>query len=86
MLVELHLLKMWLDCPVAGTDKRGRKTRTSTAQRPGPGTGCSATPSAMTAMENDLSCETERTNEPSFGQESWAHRWAHVESKLTWPV
>src|SRR5208282_1558387 len=27
----LHLLKMWLDCPVEETDKRGRKTRTTEA-------------------------------------------------------
>jgi len=28
----LHLLKMWLDCPVEETDKRGRKTRTTEAR------------------------------------------------------
>jgi RNA-directed DNA polymerase len=27
----LHLIKMWLDCPVEETDKRGRKTRTTEA-------------------------------------------------------
>jgi hypothetical protein len=25
----LHLIKMWLDCPVEETDDRGRKTRTT---------------------------------------------------------
>jgi len=28
----LHLLKMWLDCPVEETDRRGRKTRTTEAR------------------------------------------------------
>ncbi len=28
----LHLLQMWLDCPVEETDKRGRKTRTTEAR------------------------------------------------------
>jgi RNA-directed DNA polymerase len=28
----LHLIKMWLDCPVEETDDRGRKTRTTEAQ------------------------------------------------------
>ena len=28
----LHLLRMWLDCPVEETDKRGRKTRTTQAR------------------------------------------------------
>ena len=28
----LHLLKMWLDCPVEETDQRGRKTRTTEAR------------------------------------------------------
>ena len=28
----LHLIKMWLDCPVEETDKRGRKTRTTVAR------------------------------------------------------
>src|SRR6476620_11184240 len=28
----LHLLKMWLDCPVEETDDRGRKTRTTDAR------------------------------------------------------
>ena len=28
----LHLIKMWLDCPVAETDQRGRKTRTTEAR------------------------------------------------------
>jgi group II intron reverse transcriptase/maturase len=28
----LHLIKMWLDCPVEETDKRGRKTRTTEAR------------------------------------------------------
>ena len=28
----LHLVKMWLDCPVEETDERGRKTRTSEAR------------------------------------------------------
>ena len=28
----LHLLKMWLECPVEETDKRGRKTRTTEAR------------------------------------------------------
>jgi RNA-directed DNA polymerase len=28
----LHLLKMWLDCPVEETDERGRKTRTTEAR------------------------------------------------------
>src|SRR5215475_11263257 len=28
----LHLLKMWLECPVEETDKRGRKTRTTEAK------------------------------------------------------
>ena len=28
----LHLIKMWLDCPVEETDDRGRKTRTSQAR------------------------------------------------------
>src|SRR6202049_853187 len=27
----LHLIKMWLDCPVEETDDRGRKTRTTEA-------------------------------------------------------
>ena len=27
----LHLIRMWLDCPVEETDKRGRKIRTTTA-------------------------------------------------------
>ena len=30
----LHLLKMWLECPVEETDKRGRKTRTTEAKDP----------------------------------------------------
>ena len=29
----LHLIKMWLDCPVEETDDRGRKTRTTEAGR-----------------------------------------------------
>jgi RNA-directed DNA polymerase len=28
----LHLIKMWLDCPLEETDKRGRKTRTTEAR------------------------------------------------------
>jgi hypothetical protein len=28
----LHLIKMWLECPVEETDKRGRKTRTTEAK------------------------------------------------------
>jgi RNA-directed DNA polymerase len=28
----LHLIKMWLDCPVEETDKRGRRTRTTEAR------------------------------------------------------
>src|SRR5271165_6416721 len=28
----LHLIKMWLDCPVEETDRRGRKTRTTEAR------------------------------------------------------
>src|SRR5207244_362252 len=28
----LHLIKMWLDCPVEETDERGRKTRTTEAR------------------------------------------------------
>jgi retron-type reverse transcriptase len=28
----LHLIKMWLDCPVEETDQRGRKTRTTVAR------------------------------------------------------
>jgi group II intron reverse transcriptase/maturase len=28
----LHLIKMWLDCPVEETDKRGRKTRSTEAR------------------------------------------------------
>jgi hypothetical protein len=28
----LHLLKMWLECPVEESDKRGRKTRTTEAK------------------------------------------------------
>src|SRR5208337_1986499 len=28
----LHLIRMWLDCPVEETDKRGRKTRTTEAR------------------------------------------------------
>ena len=28
----LHLIKMWLECPVEETDKRGRKTRTTEAR------------------------------------------------------
>ncbi|HKN09252.1 MAG TPA: reverse transcriptase domain-containing protein [Pseudomonadota bacterium] len=28
----LHLIKMWLDCPVEETDDRGRKTRTTDAR------------------------------------------------------
>ena len=28
----LHLIKMWLECPVEETDDRGRKTRTTTAR------------------------------------------------------
>jgi len=28
----LHLIKMWLDCPVEETDDRGRKTRTTEAR------------------------------------------------------
>jgi retron-type reverse transcriptase len=27
----LHLIKMWLKCPIEETDNRGRKTRTSAA-------------------------------------------------------
>jgi hypothetical protein len=27
----LHLIEMWLDCPVEETDDRGRKTRTTEA-------------------------------------------------------
>jgi hypothetical protein len=27
----LHLIKMWLECPVEETDDRGRKTRTTKA-------------------------------------------------------
>ena len=30
----LHLIKMWLDCPVEETDQRGRKTRTTEARDP----------------------------------------------------
>jgi len=28
----LHLIKMWLECPVEGTDQRGRTTRTTEAR------------------------------------------------------
>jgi RNA-directed DNA polymerase len=28
----LHLIKMWLDCPVEETDDRGRQTRTTEAR------------------------------------------------------
>jgi hypothetical protein len=28
----LHLIKIWLDCPVEETDERGRKTRTTAAR------------------------------------------------------
>jgi RNA-directed DNA polymerase len=28
----LHLIKMWLECPVEETDDRGRKTRTTAAK------------------------------------------------------
>jgi RNA-directed DNA polymerase len=28
----LHLIKMWLDCPVEETDQRGRKKRTTEAR------------------------------------------------------
>ena len=28
----LHLIKMWLECPVEETDERGRKTRTTEAR------------------------------------------------------
>jgi RNA-directed DNA polymerase len=28
----LHLIKMWLDCPVEETDERGRKMRTTEAR------------------------------------------------------
>ena len=28
----LHLIKMWLECPVEETDNRGRKTRTTEAR------------------------------------------------------
>jgi hypothetical protein len=28
----LHLIKMWLDCPVEETDQRGRKIRTTEAR------------------------------------------------------
>jgi hypothetical protein len=28
----LHLIRMWLDCPVEDTDNRGRKTRTTEAR------------------------------------------------------
>ena len=28
----LHLIRMWLDCPVEETDDRGRKTRTTEAR------------------------------------------------------
>jgi retron-type reverse transcriptase len=28
----LHLIKMWLECPVAETDQRGRTTRTTEAR------------------------------------------------------
>jgi len=33
----LHLIKMWLDCPVEETDERGRKTRTTEAKDQGRG-------------------------------------------------
>jgi group II intron reverse transcriptase/maturase len=33
----LHLIKMWLDCPVEATDQRGRKTRTTEARDSGRG-------------------------------------------------
>ena len=33
----LHLIKMWLDCPVEETDDRGRKTRTTEAKDSGRG-------------------------------------------------
>src|SRR3954468_12935603 len=33
----LHLIKMWLDCPVEETDQRGRKTRTTKARDQGRG-------------------------------------------------
>src|SRR6267142_792241 len=33
----LHLIKMWLDCPVEETDERGRKTRTAEARDDRPG-------------------------------------------------
>jgi group II intron reverse transcriptase/maturase len=33
----LHLIKMWLECPVEETDDRGRKTRTTTARDTGRG-------------------------------------------------
>jgi RNA-directed DNA polymerase len=29
----LHLIKMWLDCPVEETDERGRQTRTTEARQ-----------------------------------------------------
>ena len=34
----LHLIKMWLDCPVEETDQRGRKKRTTEARDSGRGT------------------------------------------------
>src|SRR3954471_15650540 len=33
----LHLIKMWLDCPVEEADQRGRKTRTTEAREQGRG-------------------------------------------------
>ena len=33
----LHLIKMWLECPVEETDRRGRKTRTTEAKDKGRG-------------------------------------------------
>jgi len=33
----LHLIKLWLDCPVEEADQRGRKTRTTAARDQGRG-------------------------------------------------
>jgi len=48
----LHLIKMWLDCPVEETDDRGRKTRTTEARDKQRGIQRSATAQGTVAVNS----------------------------------
>ena len=50
----LHLIKMWLDCPVEETDERGRKTRTTEARDQRRGIPAGLGPLSLTAGEHHM--------------------------------